>query len=283
MRALLLALPLSILTLVPGSGYAGDARPLQISAASDSEIVHLTNPNHETYRGYYLDLSQIAARQDFAAMVDGLRHQLDNVESVGLSPRVFNFFHSVPIAVDDLACLNSQKADGKADDKPILAAACYSRNRPAERASLEPTVLHNGKWTNPDPVDLALDTNHGVVFVRPIMLHTSTKNDQRPVILHEMFHAYHREIMPQGIKNQAILFYYNQAKSKQLYPADAYLMSNEKEFFAVTASVFLSGNADGGTTPLEIKEKQPEYFNYLRWLLVDPDRTPSTSPLASAN
>src|SRR5450759_3410046 len=271
MRELLLALPLSFLTLFPGSGNAGDARPLQIAAASDSGKVQLTNPNHETYSGYYLDLAQIAARQDFAVMTDALRHQLDIVESVRLSPRVLNFFHTVPIMVDDVACLNTKKADEKADDKaPALAHACYGPVNLPERTSREPTVLDSGKWTNPDPVDLAEDTKRSVVFVRPIMLDASSKNAQRPAILHEMLHAYHAEIMPQGVKNRSILFYYDQAKSKQLYPADAYLMTNEKEFFAVTASVFLSGE-DGKFTRSNLKEKQPDYYKYLVWLLeIDP-------------
>jgi hypothetical protein len=109
MRALLLALPLSILTLFPGSGNAGDARFLQIAAASDSEKVQLINPNNETYRGHFTDLSEIAGQQDFAAMADALRHQLDIVENVRLSPRVLNFFHTVPIVVDKEACLGSPK------------------------------------------------------------------------------------------------------------------------------------------------------------------------------
>jgi hypothetical protein len=66
MRALLVALPLSILTLFPVSGNAGDAPPLQVATVPASENVQSTNPNHETYRGHYVDFSEIAARQDFA-------------------------------------------------------------------------------------------------------------------------------------------------------------------------------------------------------------------------
>jgi hypothetical protein len=287
MRALLVALPLSILTLFPVSGNAGDARPLQIATVSASEKVELSNPNHEMYGGFYLDLSQIAARQDFAVKEDALRHQLDIVESVGLSPRVLTFFHTVPIVADEMACLDTKKADNdaeKADDKaPILASACYGPVDLPQRASREPTVVDGGKWTNSDKVALAEDTDLGAVFVRPIMLDGTSKNAQRTIILHEMFHAYHAKIMPHGVKNPSILYYYNQAKSKQLYPADAYLMTNEREFFAVTASVLLSGKADDGATPSGIKEKQPDYFNYLHWLLVDPDHAPKGSPIASAD
>ena len=38
-------------------------------------------------------------------MADALRHQIDIVEDVGLSQRALNFFHTVPILVDDFACL----------------------------------------------------------------------------------------------------------------------------------------------------------------------------------
>jgi hypothetical protein len=45
--------------------------------------------------------------------------------------------------------------------------------------------------------------------------------------------------MPQGFHNAGVLLHYNIAKRNELYPADEYLMTNEKEFFVVTASVFL--------------------------------------------
>jgi hypothetical protein len=279
MRALLLALPLSILTLFPGSGNAGDARPLQIAAVSDSEKVQLTNPNHETYRGYYLDLSKIAGRQDFAAMEEGLRRQLDNVESVGLNLDTLKFFHAIPIVIDEATCLDAKTKD---DDKvPLLVAACYGSVVP-KKSRDEP---HNGsiwnsetfEWINPDPVALAEDTNRGVVLVRPRVL-----DPNKPALLHEMLHAYHARVMPNGYNNRAILFFYDQAKKGNLYPDGAYAMRDEREFFAVTASVFLSGNGDGGATLSAIQEKQPEYFAYLGWLF-DRDSAPHASPVASAD
>ena len=77
MRALLLALPLAILSLCPSSGNADDARPRQIAGVSDTEKTQevIINPDHERYRGYYLDLSQIAAHPSFSVMANALRHQ----------------------------------------------------------------------------------------------------------------------------------------------------------------------------------------------------------------
>jgi hypothetical protein len=278
MRALLSASLLSIVTLFPGPGNAG-ARPPH-TEVSYGEKAQWTNPNRVTYRGHFFDLSEIAGRQDFAALADALRHQLDIVESVGLSPRVLKFFHTVPIVVDEMACLGSE-------DPKLQAAACYGPHAP-ERAQRTPRGAtfwdsESSQWTNADPVSLAEDTHLGVVMVRPIMLGASSRQVEEPVILHELLHAYHNKMMPQGVINPAVLLHYNLAKS--LYPAEAYLLTNEREFFAVTASVFLYGK--DGKEPFaraNLKQKQPDYFKYLVWLFgFDPDRGPNASPVASAD
>jgi hypothetical protein len=292
MRGLLLALPLSILTLFPVSGNAGDARALQIAAA-DAEKYQSTTLNGETYRGYFLDLSAIAGRQDFAAMTDTLRHQVDIVEGVGLSSHVLEFFRTIPISVNEMACLNATDTkDGKdtEDPKAFLHPACYGQEEPSERSQgrSHGSVWDSKKsqWTNSDPVALAEDTRRGVVLVRPIMLGALAKSfEQKPVMLHELLHAYHANIMPKGFKNPAVLLHYNIAKTKKLYPDDAYLMTNEKEFFAVTASIFLYGKAGGEPgTRAKLREKQPDYYKYLVWLFgFDPDHAQGVVPVASAN
>src|SRR5258707_6836062 len=115
------------------------------------------------------------------------------------------------------------------------------------------------------------------------MLGASPTYPERPAMLHELLHAYHNRIMPRGFKNAGILLHYNRAKDRQLYPAEAYLMTNEREVFAVTASVFLYRN-DGPTTRQTLKEKQPDYYQYLDYVFgFDPDRAPSISPVASAS
>jgi hypothetical protein len=132
-------------------------------------------------------------------------------------------------------------------------------------------------------VALAVDTNLGLIMVRPIMLGASSAYAQRPAMLHELLHAYHNRVVPRGFKNAGILLHYNRAKDGQLYPADAYLMINEREFFAVTASIFLYGK-DGPITRSNIKEKQPDYYNYLVYIFgFDPDRASGITPVASAH
>jgi len=274
MRKSSLALLLTIVTLFPVSGDAG-VPDGQVATVSSAERLQGINPNQRPYRGYFLDLSGIAGRQNAASITEGLRHQIDIVEAVGLSPRVLNFFHTVPIVVDELACLPQ-------DDPKMLASACYglARSTLSQRTShLVGTHWDNEKhqWANPDPVDFAEDTGLGVVMVRPVMM-----GGEEPLLLHELLHAFHAHVLPQGAKNPTLLLHYNAAKSQQLYPADAYLLSNEREFFAVTASVFLYGKADKEPfTRANIKQKQPDYYKFLVWLFgFDPDRGPGAAPVA---
>jgi hypothetical protein len=274
MRGLVWASLLSIAILSPDFCDAGEAVLSKVGKADG------TDANEKRYRDYYYDLSEIVGRKDFAVTAGALRHQIDIVESVGLSPHVLQFFHSIPIVADEAACLDTPPIL----DLPGRPLACYGPSAPdhvksPQRKPREATVWDREKvqWTNPDPVDLAEDTARGVVMLRPPMLDL-----QQPVMLHELLHAYHARMMPRGVQNPSILLYYKVAKSQHLYPDDAYLLTNEKEFFAVTASVFLYGK-DGPITRLGIKEKQPDYFKYLVWLFgFDPDPAPGATPVASA-
>lgn len=273
MRALLPALVLSISALFSSSGNATD-RHHQIAALGNTAQLQASAPNDEKYRGYYSDVSQLAGRQDFGGMVDVLRRQLDIVESVGLKPHILAFFHTIPILMDELACAN-------VENPKLLPAACYTEAAP-QRRSFEPTLWDSKmqQWTNESSVNLAEDTHLGVVMIYPNMLVAT--NSQKPILLHELLHAYHHVMMPEGSKNSAILAHYKDAKGAQLYPPNSYVMTNEKEFFAVTASVFLYGKADQPpVTRSTIKQKQPELYKYFVWLFgFDPDAPPAPSPVA---
>lgn len=204
-------------------------------------------------------------------MADMLRLQLDVVENAGLSPKVLQFFHSVPIIANEMACLDEG-----------AAAACYGSSLPAREGRGVTTwdeVKH--RWTNSDVVELAADTGVGVVMLRPNMM----RYEKDPVMLHEFLHAYHAKLMPRGYENKGINNFYGEAKNNGLFGKDAYVLKNNREFFAVTASIFLSGN-DSVHEPFtrkKLKELMPNYYKYLVSLfLFDPDAAP-VIPLASAN
>jgi hypothetical protein len=272
MRTLLPAIGLSVLALFPSSSNASD-RLRQITVFPDTE----------TYRGYYINLAEISGRQNFNAIANALRHQLDIVENVGLSPSVLKFFHTIPIIAGEVACL-TRPPDHPPTELPAIA--CYVP--PVETGWVGPrahvqwmqhpvrvfTVLDGNKseWVNPDPIALAEDTGLGLVMTRPLV-----HDGGRPTMLHELLHAFHHHMMPKGTQNPEVLLYYNHAKGENLYSADAYLLTNEREYFAVTASVFLYGK-DGPLTRSDLKQTQPDYYKYLARLFEhDPDGVPVAS------
>src|SRR5258708_2675701 len=193
MRALLWASLLSI--AMPGLCNAGEVRT-EIAISGEGKAVG-TDAHEQSYRGYYLDLSKFADRHDFAVLSGELRHQLDIVDSVGLSPQALKFFHTIPIVADETACL----------EKPLTVVACYGLSQRSHRTSSESTVWDSEKsqWSNTDPIALAEDTRRGIVMVRPLIM----LNAKGPVILHELLHAYHSQIMPQAYENVGILHHYN--------------------------------------------------------------------------
>jgi len=265
MRKLLLTSVLFIFSLAPNLAGAGP-RTIQVEPPST------VPPGFETYRGYVFDLSENSERKDGDAISDLLRRQLDIVETVGLSPKVLQFFHTVPIVASEMACLDEG-----------AAIACYGLSLPPERtlrASRTYTTWDEGnlRWNNPNFLDLAADVGAGVIKLRPALL----KYAKEPVILHELLHAYHAKLMPQGLDNLGIRAYHADAMSKQVFAKEEYALKNQAEFFAVTASIFLSGmeSIQEPKTRARLKEKLPKYYKYLVDLFgFDPDAsTPVASP-----
>ena len=301
---------ISILTLLwcsneVAAGQNAVSEPAKSDVVSQPENSMGVNADQQLYRNYLLDLSAVTKRKDFAAIENAMRRQIDIVEGVGLSPRVLDFFHKIPILVDEFACLNSGEAtdvETKSDSKkPVLAAGCYYSSiapelLPGNSSGFAIWDSKTSQWVRGDSQDVFHNTSagetrpklnladysyHGVVMFRLQGL----EHPKAPVLLHEMLHAYHANIMPQGFEDQGIHFYYEQAQAIGHYPDGAYLMTNEKEFFAVTASVFLNGEAyQEPFTRSKLKERLPDYYHYLVWLFgFDPDGMPKASPVASVD
>ena len=87
---------------------------------------------------------------------------------------------------------------------------------------------------------------------------------EKPVILHELLHAYHFRVLPGALQNPDVLRFFENAKRGELYPPDSYVLKNVQEFFAVTASLYLWGNVDRPPHNREnLREKQPFYYKWL--------------------
>src|SRR5262249_41467485 len=140
---------------------------------------------------------------------------------------------TVPIIASELACLDEG-----------AATACYGRVAPnvERRVPRTLTVWDHDKqrWTNPNAVDLAVDSRLGVIMLRPDML----RYEKEAVLLDALLHAYHARLLPDGYANKGVISYYAYAKSKDLLPKEPYAMRNHMKFFPVTASIFLAGKSD---------------------------------------
>ena len=251
-----------------GNAASAGPRVLQVEP-SDSAAAPA---GFKTYRGYKYDLSEYADRKDFDKLEDNLKRQLDMVENAGFSPRVLKFFHAVPIIASEMTC-NENGAGW----------ACYGFIVPDRdrRGSHGLTTWDHDKqqWTNPDFVQLAADSGTGVIMLSPnISLHA-----EDPIVLHEFLHAYHAKLMPNGYDNKGINTFYGAVQHKNMFAKEAYVLKNNKEFFAVTASIFLAGK-DSVHEPFtrdKLKELMPDYYKYLVGVFgFDPD---AAIPVASAN
>jgi hypothetical protein len=90
----------------------------------------------------------------------------------------------------------------------------------------------------------------------------------KPVLLHELLHAYQARVMPGGFRNPDVLKFYNEAKSGKGYNAGAFFLKDPREFFAVTASLYLTGKVDQPpATRQRLKTVQPAYYAWLGDLL----------------
>jgi hypothetical protein len=278
-------LAVSFCAVLVGSVAMADPRSVQLAATSQMTSPENTRPSSEEYRGYIVDLSEVANRPDIQQLADGLKLQIGIVEGVGLSDRTLAFFRSVPIMVDEQACL-----PGTEENPTRRAAACFTTDLPVGRHfTTHGTVWdsNKGEWKNDDLVALASDSGVGLVAVRPGAASSGRLQHRDPLLLHEFLHAYHHNVLPKREKNPAIIAFFEKAKGQ--YPKDAYLLTNEKEFFAVTGSVFLYGIdhdsafPDHKFTRTALKKAQPEYYSYLVWLFgFDPEHSPSSGPVASA-
>jgi len=89
----------------------------------------------------------------------------------------------------------------------------------------------------------------------------------KPVLLHELLHAYHDQRIEHGFDNPAILELYGKARSIPAFAAKSHMMSNEKEYFACAATAYLFGvTAQEPFSRGKIRENQPELYGYLQKL-----------------
>lgn len=89
----------------------------------------------------------------------------------------------------------------------------------------------------------------------------------KPILLHELLHAYHDQRIEAGFKNPDIIKYFDQARRTDAYAPRSHMMQNEREFFACAATTYLFGvTAQEPFQRAKLKNSQPELFAYLKAL-----------------
>lgn len=99
---------------------------------------------------------------------------------------------------------------------------------------------------------------------KTIFLKARDLASDRPILLHELLHAFHHQKIADGFQNAPIRGFYEEAKNKYPNFENEYFLSNVREFFAVTASIYLFGDIPRPPSKRSaIKKDQPEYYQYL--------------------
>jgi hypothetical protein len=130
---------------------------------------------------------------------------------------------------------------------------------PAQKAFLKTVPMVMGP--SPGAPDNAA---YGGAGSRRVVLQSLSYSPEKPVILHELMHAYHDQKLPNGFGNADILRLYQQAKSGGQFQDTSYMLSNPAEYFAMMSSVYLHGSAARDpSTRDNIKEKQPDCYQWL--------------------
>ncbi|NBW07657.1 MAG: hypothetical protein EBR82_06490 [Caulobacteraceae bacterium] len=112
-------------------------------------------------------------------------------------------------------------------------------------------------------VDPALNMP-GRVDRNGLTLNDEVSPPENPVLLHELLHVYQARRLPGGRNNPALVAAFDQAKASGDWPAQAYMLSNINEFFAMTSSVALWGRAARPPSTRErLKTAMPDWYAFL--------------------
>ncbi|MGR9211977.1 hypothetical protein [Rhizobium leguminosarum] len=159
-------------------------------------------------------------------------------------------------------------AKGAEPDREMVAAVKRQLDI-VEHVDLKPDVLTFMRtiriWANP----AAAKAGPGHYSSKTgIDLRVKSLAPDKPIILHELLHAYHDRMLPGGFDNPDVKQYFD--IGRRVWPGDSYMMSNGHEFFAVTASVYLFGDIDRPPySRSQLREQQPRYYQWLATLFDD--------------
>ncbi len=114
-------------------------------------------------------------------------------------------------------------------------------------------------WTNPSRRD---GGPAHYERVKGIEVRVSDLDPKKPIVLHELLHAFHDQRL--RYDEADIVRFFEQSRASGAWPADAQLLADAREFFAVTSTVYLFGSIDiPPFTQGHLHQAQPEYWTWL--------------------
>lgn len=123
-------------------------------------------------------------------------------------------------------------------ERPALAASIRRQIELVQGLAIRDDIK---VWFASIPVIVDPDLNQpGRYAGGRLTLRDRTSPPDNPVLLHELLHAYMDVRLP---RDGRLRRFYMQAQASGAWPADAYMLSNINEFFAMTGSVTLWGQA----------------------------------------
>jgi hypothetical protein len=97
-----------------------------------------------------------------------------------------------------------------------------------------------------------------------LTLDDSVSPPENPVLLHELLHGYQAQRLAGARDNPHLVAAFDQAKRSGDWPAQAYMLTNINEFFAMTASVALWGRAARPpSTRDRLRAAMPDWYAFL--------------------
>lgn len=95
-------------------------------------------------------------------------------------------------------------------------------------------------------------------------LRDETAPPDNSVLLHELLHGYHFEVLRPAGRHGEVQAAFDAARRSGRWPARAYMLSNPAEFFAMTCSVALWGKAARPPrTRDNLKAKAPDWYDWI--------------------
>jgi hypothetical protein len=198
--------------------------------------------------------------RDLAALIVVAVSMLAATTACRADPLIFDYrgFHV------DLSGASGTMPDAK------MIAAIKRQIDMVEQVKLKPQVVAFMRtiniWANPNKT-MTGPGHYG--RKTGVDLRMALLDPNKPILLHELLHAFHDQQLPNGFANVDIEKFYERGQSAG-WPPDSYMMSNHREFFATTASVYLFGDIPRPPeSRKQLRTKQPHYYQWLADLFDD--------------